>query len=124
LLSWGLLPCHFSDHNAALKFTRDTGESNDHRCQEYIFSVALQETAVAADMPLQIPFIVKKEKGGEAYAFSTTICFAWGPVLLLANLKEDDLRKVVHGPAGTSGGIVKCCCSAMDKNYGHKRETS
>ena len=83
--------------------------------------MALQETAIAADMPLQIPFIVKKEKG-EAYAFSTTKLFSWGLVLLLANLKEEDLRKVVHGPAGTSGGIDKCCCSAMDKIYDHKRE--
>ena len=38
-----------------------------------------------------------------------------------ANLDKDDLRKVVHGPKGKSGGIVKCCCSAMDNNYDHKR---
>ena len=73
-------------------------------------------------MPLQIPFIVKKEKGGEAYAFSTSKSFAWGPVLLLANLKDEDLRKVVHGPAGTSGGIVGCSCSAIAEHYDHKRE--
>ena len=73
-------------------------------------------------MSERIPFIIKQEKGRESYAFSTSKFFDWGPALLLANLQEEDLRLVVHGPAGTSGGIVKCSCSAMDGHYDHKRE--
>ena len=115
------MDCHVSDHNVALKFTRDMGERNGHWSHEYNLSVALQQTAVAADRPEWIPFIVKKATGGEAYAFSKGMFFDWSPELMLANLDKDDLRKVVHGPKGKSGGIVKCCCSAMDNNYDHKR---
>jgi hypothetical protein len=82
----------------------------------------LPGTAVAADMSERIPFIIKQQKGGQRYAFSTSKFFDWSPSLLLANLQEEDLRLVVHGPAGTSGGIVKCFCSAMDGHYDHKRE--
>ena len=110
VLAWGQVHCHVSDHNVALKFTRDMGERNGHWSHEYNFSVALQQTAVAADRPERIPFIVKKATGGEAYAFSKGMFFDWSPELMLANLDKDDLRKVVHGPKGKSGGIVKCCC--------------
>ena len=82
----------------------------------------LPKTAVATDVSERIPFIIKQEKGRGNYAFSTSKFFDWGPALLLANLQEEDLRLVVHGPAGTSGGIVTCSCSAMDGHYDHKRE--
>ena len=118
------MDCHVSDHNVALKFTRDMCERDGHWSHEYNFSVALQQTAVAADRPERIPFIVKKATGGEAYAFSKGMFFDWSPELMLANLDKDDLRKVVHGPKGKSGGIVKCCCSAMDNNYDHGRATA
>ena len=66
---------------------------------------------------------LSKRKKVVKHTLSAPRCFfAWGPVLLLANLKDEDLRKVVHGPAGTSGGIVKCSCSAIAEHYDHKRE--
>ena len=116
------MDCHVSDHNVALKFTRDMGERNVHWSHEYNLSV--RKGRFRSYRPEQIPFIIKKTAGGEAYDFSTRMFFEWSPELMLANLDDDDLRKVVHGPKGKSGGIVKCCCSAMDNNYDHKRATA
>ena len=108
----GSLPCHFSDHSAALKHARDSGELVGAFGKEYSFWHTSE----------RIPTILKPEGGGPSYFFSTTHSVEWNVSLLLANLRDDHLRLVVNGPEDNSGGIVKCSCSAMEQNYDHKRE--
>ena len=52
------IPCHVSDHNAALKYARDWEEHIQQGCKEY-----------SLDLAEKIPLIVKPKGGGPNYDF-------------------------------------------------------
>ena len=105
------IPCHFSDHNVALKYARDWEEHIQQGCKEY-----------SLDLAEKIPLMFKPQGGGPNYEFRRDgQHFPWHFSLMLSNLRDEDIRLVVNGPEGTGGGIVKCSCE-ITQPYDHKRE--
>ena len=94
------LPCHWQDHGFALTYAEQWGKNAGLNCKEY-----------GSNTTENIPKVVKHD--GEWYTFGndhtgSQIMNTWSFLWMLNNLQDEDMKLVVDGPSGQSGGIIKC----------------
>ena len=106
--------CHWSDHNAALKYSRDHKEYECGGTKEF----ALEGIEI-------IPVV--QVCGRDALLVCDTHYICWCVKWMLCNLGDEDLQKVVSGPNDRGRGIVKAVRSKVDnasdaREHARKRE--
>ena len=117
LLAVRIVPNHYSDHNAVLKFERNRGECEGDGTR------GLPAVAAAA----LYPCVIHDAVGPNVEGFSNTDFFQWSPASFLSNLQDEDIQTAVQGPTGRGRGIVMATLSRLDNapaagsHYDHKR---
>ena len=117
LLAVRIVPNHYSDHNAVLKFERNRGECEGDGTRGL--------PAVAATA--WYPCVIHDAVGPNVEGFSNTEFFQWSPASFLSNLQDEDIQTAVQGPTGRGRGIVMATLSRLDNapaagsHYDHKR---
>ena len=104
LLAKRIVPNHYSDHNAVLKYERECGEREGGGTR------ALPAVA-AVDW---YPCVLHDAVGPKIQGFSNTEFFQWSPSSFLSNLRDEDIQTAVQGPSGRGRGIVMATLSRLD----------
>ena len=105
----------FKQHNASLKWHRDSNEIPDRPFESPVVQFP-------NDRPAKMPTIFH-DKGTSYWFSATTVTEEWWWMEMVAQLRDDDIRLVVTGgPNGRGRGLVSCECAPRPNSYDHKRQ--
>ena len=102
---------NYKQHNAALKWLRQVHEHPEWPFWSPHFELPVDGVTAVA--------VIDHPKGMD-YTF-TSVMEHWHWHDMIAQLQLEDMRQVVEGPQGRSGGLVGCTFAQRPNSYDHKR---
>ena len=102
----------YKQHNAALKYLREQQEDPVNP-----FGSPMLPLPLAG--PLEVAVILHAEKAMNWEFSDSRRQWSWHE--MIAQLTDDDIRLVVNGDQGRSGGLVACFLALRPGSYDHKR---